>query len=316
MSGNNASKPEKSYLKQVNTVSFVTLAGNVILSAAKLVGGIVASSSALISDAVHSLSDCFSTVVVLIGVRAATKKSDKEHPYGHEKMECIAALALAALLIATAGWIAYGGVATVVKIAQGYTPSKPGMGALFIAASSILLKGWMYFYTEHYAKKLRSTALHGDAVHHLSDSLSSVGAIAGIGGSMLGLSVADPIASLVIAIFIFKAAWDILRVAVDQLVDKAADDETETRIKEEACKVPGVVRVDVLRTRQHANKIFADMEIAVSADLSLVEAHRIAEAVHERVEHEIGENVKHCMVHVNPATEEDNHETPVSEMED
>lgn len=306
---------ENNYVKQIDKVSFITMGGNVLLSAAKLIGGIVASSSALISDAVHSMSDCFSTIVVLIGVRIAAKKSDKDHPYGHERMECIAALALAALLIATAFWIGYDGVQSVLRIAQGGTVSKPRLGALLIAAFSVLFKGWMYFYTERYAKKLHSTALHGDAVHHLSDSLSSIGAIVGIGGSMLGIAVFDPIASLIIALFIVKAAWDILHDAVDQLVDKAADAETEARIRREIESVDGVIRVDVLRTRQYANKVFVDTEIAVDADLTLIEAHRIAERVHEYVEHATDENVKHCMVHVNPATEEDNHEPVSTEME-
>lgn len=306
---------QNNYVAEVNKVSYVTMIGNVVLSAAKLLGGIFASSSALISDAVHSMSDCFSTVVVLIGVRIAGKKSDKDHPYGHERMECIAALALAALLVATAFLIGYEGIQSVIRIAQGEGVTKPGVSALIIALSSVLFKGWMYFYTERYAKKLRSTALHGDAVHHLSDSLSSIGAIVGIGGSMLGIAVFDPIASLVIALFIVKAAWDILRSAVDQLVDKAADEETEEKLRRTVESVEGVIRVDVLRTRQYANKIYVDTEIAVDPSLTLLQAHRIAEKVHESVEHGTDEHVKHCMVHVNPATEEDNHEAISTEVE-
>jgi cation diffusion facilitator family transporter len=306
----------REYVKEINTVSMVTLIANAVLSLAKLFAGIFASSSALISDSVHSLSDCFSTIVVIIGVHIAAKKSDKKHPYGYERMECIAALILAAMLLATAIILGYSGVTTILAVAQGEEVTKPGLLALIVAIVSVVVKGWMYFYTEGEAKKLKSTSLHGDAVHHLSDSLSSIGAIIGIVGAMCGIGVLDSVASLFIAVMIIKAAWDICRSAVDQLVDEAADDETERRIAEAVMATEGVERIDVLRTRKYANKIFVDVEIAVRADLSLLESHKIAERVHERVEHEIGEEIKHCMVHVNPLGGEDNHETPQDEMEE
>jgi cation diffusion facilitator family transporter len=306
----------KEYVKEINTVSMVTLIANAVLSLAKLLAGIFASSSALISDSVHSLSDCFSTIVVIIGVHIAAKKSDKKHPYGYERMECIAALVLAAMLLATAIILGYGGVTTIISVARGGEVTKPKLLALIVAAVSVLVKGWMYFYTEGKAKKLKSTSLHGDAVHHLSDSLSSVGAIIGIVGAMCGIGVLDSIASLFIALMIVKAAWDICRSAIDQLVDEAADDETERAIADAVMTTEGVERIDVLRTRKYANKIFVDVEIAVNPDLSLLQSHKIAERVHERVEHEIGEEIKHCMVHVNPLGGEDNHESPQGEMEE
>lgn len=307
--------PEKEYVKKVNIISAVTMVGNAVLSLAKLLVGIFAHSAALISDAAHSMSDCFSTIVVVIGVHISAKKSDKEHPYGHERMECVAALILSAMLMATAVIIAWQGVESVIRIAHGEVPAKPGAPALVMAIVSILVKGWMYFYTERNAKKYKSSALHGDAVHHLSDSLSSVGAVIGVIGAMCGVAALDPIASVFIGLMIVKAAVDICRMAVDQLVDKAADDDTEKKIAETVLSTDGVERIDVLRTRRYGNKIYADVEIAVAADLSLIEAHRIAERVHERVEHEINDDIKHCMVHVNPLTEQDNHETPQSEIE-
>ena len=305
---------DKQYVKTVNTVSTVTLVGNVLLSLAKLLTGIFAFSAALISDAAHSLSDCFSTIVVIIGVRISAKKSDKEHPYGHERMECLAALILSAMLLATAILIGWQGVNTIIGIAGGAEIRQPTLLALIVALISVILKGWMYFYTENYAKKLNSSSLHGDAVHHLSDSLSSVGAFVGIIGAMCGITVLDPIASLLIGVMIVKAAWDICRMAVNQLVDKSADDASEKAIADAVLSTEGVERIDVLRTRQYGNKIFVDVEIAVCADLSLIEAHRIAERVHENVEHGTVSSVKHCMVHVNPLTGEDNHELPQDEM--
>ena len=303
------------YLREINTVSTVTLIGNVLLSGAKFVTGIFAASAALVSDAVHSLSDCFSTVIVLIGARAGTKKSDTDHPYGHERLECVAALILSAMLLATAILIAYEGVTNILDIVNGANPPKPEILAPVVAGISVLVKGWMYIYTERKAKKLRSTALHGDAVHHLSDSLSSIGAIIGIVGAMLGFAALDSVAALIIAGFIVKAAWDICSQAIGEMIDQAADEQSVADIEKIIKNTEGVERIDVLRTRKYANKIFVDVEIAVDSSLSLLQAHKIAEEVHCNVEHGNVEGVKHCMVHVNPLTGENNHESPQEEME-
>lgn len=308
---------ENEYLKKVNTVSAVTLVANAVLSLAKFIVGIVATSAALVSDAVHSMSDCFSTIVVMIGVKISAQQTDKDHPYGHERLECIAALILSAMLFGTAIMIAYSGVKAIIAIAGGETLPAPTYLALIVAIISVLGKGWMYFYTEKVAKEVKSSALHGDALHHLSDSLSSIGAAIGIIGGMCGLAILDPIASIFIGGMIVKAAWDICKVAVDQLVDKSADDETERKIADTILETEGVERIDVLRTRQYSGKIFVDVEIAVASELTLIEAHRIAERVHKRVEHDasVSEDIKHCMVHVNPLNEQDNHESPLEEME-
>lgn len=305
---------DKEYLKKINKVSVITLIGNIFLSLVKLLAGVFAFSSALVSDAVNSLSDCFSTVVAFIGVRISSKKSDKEHPYGHERMECVTALLLAALLLGSAFLIIYQSINSIVEISAGATVTKPELPALIVALFCVLFKGGMFLYAKGQAKKLNSSVLHGYAVDHLSDALSSFGAAVGIVGAMCGVAVLDPIASLLIGVMIVKAAWDICRIAVNQLVDKAANVETEKEIADAVLASEGVERIDVLRTRQYGNKIFVDLEIAVCADLSLVEAHKIAERVHARVEHEIGGDIKHCMVHVNPLTGEDNHEPPQEEM--
>lgn len=305
---------DKEYVSQVNRTTFVTLGGNAFLAVLKLLTGFLASSAALVSDGINSFSDCFSGIIVLIGVHISAKKSDKEHPYGHERLECVAALILAAILICSAFFIEWGAVRTILEIAAGETVLQPTMPALIVALFCIFFKGGMYLYTEKRAKKLNSAALHGCAVDHLSDSLSSVGAAVGIVGALCSVFVLEPIASVFIGLLILKSAWDICRMAVDKLIDKAADDQTEKKIAEIALSTEGVERIDVLRTRQYSNKIFVDLEIAVQPDLSLIEAHRIAERVHERVEHGAIEEIKHCMVHVNPTTEEDNHELPQDEM--
>lgn len=279
-------------------ISFVSIVINVILSLFKALAGLVAHSGAMISDAIHSASDVFSTIVVIIGVKISGKESDKEHPYGHERMECVAAILLATILAITGlgiGWSA------VTKIAGGnYDQLEvPGVLALVAAIVSIVVKEAMYWYTRAGAKKIDSGALMADAWHHRSDSLSSIGALIGIGGARLGFPILDPIASVVICVFIEKAALDIFMDAVNKMVDKACDEETEAKMRECVVGQEGVLGVDLLRTRTFGNKVYVDIEICADGDKTLWEAHTIAENVHDSVEREFPK-VKHIMVHVNP----------------
>lgn len=280
-------------------VSFVSIVANVILSVFKLFAGIVAHSGAMISDAVHSASDVFSTIVVIIGIRISSRKSDKEHPYGHERMECVAAIVLATILAVTGLGIGYGAAG---KILSGDYADivVPGRLALVAAAASIAVKESMYWYTRFNAKKIDSSALMADAWHHRSDALSSVGALVGIAGARLGFPVCDAAASLCICFFIAKASYDIFKDAVDKMVDKACDEATETELKNCALAQEGVLGVDLLRTRVFGNKIYVDIEIRADGDETLREAHGIAERVHDSIEGNFA-RVKHIMVHVNPA---------------
>lgn len=280
-------------------VSFVSIVANVILSVFKLFAGIFAHSGAMISDAVHSASDVFSTIVVIIGIRISSRKSDKEHPYGHERMECVAAIVLATILAVTGLGIGYGAAG---KILSGDYADivVPGRLALVAAAASIAVKESMYWYTRFNAKKIDSSALMADAWHHRSDALSSVGALVGIAGARLGFPVCDAAASLCICFFIAKAPYDIFKDAVDKMVDKACDEATETELKNCALAQEGVLGVDLLRTRVFGNKIYVDIEICADGDETLREAHGIAERVHDSIEGNFA-RVKHIMVHVNPA---------------
>lgn len=280
-------------------VSFVSIAANVVLSAFKLFAGIFAHSGAMISDAVHSASDVFSTIVVIIGIRISGKKSDKEHPYGHERMECVAAIVLATILAVTGLGIGYGAVGKILS-GDYANLEVPGFLALVAALVSIAVKEGMYWYTRHSAKKIDSSALMADAWHHRSDALSSVGALAGIAGARLGFPICDAIASLCICLFIAKAAYDIFKDAVDKMVDKACDEATENELRQCALAQDGVLGVDLLRTRVFGNKIYVDIEIRVDGDKPLREAHSIAERVHDSIEENFA-RVKHIMVHVNPA---------------
>ena len=286
------------YEKTAMKVSIVSVIWNLLLSAGKLFAGIFANSGAMISDAVHSASDVFSTIIVMIGVKISGKDSDNDHPYGHERLECVAAIILATVLAATGIGIGYG---AVVKIMAGdYNVEMPGILALVAAVVSIVVKELMFWYTRYYAKQIDSSALMADAWHHRSDSLSSIGALIGIIGARLGFGIMEPLASVVICIFIEKAAYDIFMDAVNKMVDKSCDDETMEKIKACAMNIPGVENIDLLRTRVFGNKIYVDMEIAADGNKTLDETHAVAERVHNAIEQEFPK-VKHIMVHVNPA---------------
>ena len=290
---------ETEFRNVANRVSLFTIIGNVVLSVIKLLAGIIAHSSAMISDAVHSASDVFSTFVVIIGIKLASKKPDKEHPYGHERMECVAAIVLAMVLFITGLGIGLEAVKNIIHGNYGDL-QVPGVLALIAAIVSIVSKEAMYWYTRYYAKKIDSSALMADAWHHRSDAFSSIGALIGIGTSRLGYPVMDSIASLVIFVFIVKAAFDIFKDAIDKMVDHSCDEEIEKQIYECVMKNENVLGIDLLQTRVFGNKIYVDVEIQADASYTLQKAHDIAEAVHDDIEKSFPK-VKHIMVHVNPA---------------
>ena len=295
----NTNLQEKQFEKEAMKVSTVSIVVNVLLSLFKLFAGVIAHSGAMISDAIHSASDVFSTIIVMVGIHLAGRKSDKEHPYGHERMECVAAIVLATVLAVTGLGIGWSAIQSIAKESTGVVVI-PGMLALVAAAVSILTKEGMYWYTRFHAKRIDSSALMADAWHHRSDALSSIGALVGIAASRMGYPLMDPLASLVICFFIEKAALDIFKDAIDKMVDKACDEQTEQAIRECASKQEGVVRVDMLKTRVFGNKIYVDIEIGADGNETLREAHAVAEEVHNRIENEFPK-VKHIMVHVNPA---------------
>ena len=279
-------------------VSVVSIIVNLALSLLKLLAGILAKSGAMISDAVHSASDVFSTFVVIAGVQMAKKQPDKEHPYGHERMECVASVLLAVVLAATGAGIGYKGVEKIASPEVGEL-AVPGILALAAAVISVIVKEGMYQYTRRAAKQINSGALMADAWHHRSDALSSVGAFAGILGARMGLPVLDPLASVIICVFIEKAAVDIFRDAVDKMVDKSCPDETVSEMREVILETEGVLGIDELKTRLFGARIYVEVEIRMDAAKTLVEAHDTAEKVHDAIEAHFSD-VKHCMVHVNP----------------
>lgn len=292
------SVPEKDFEKTAVKVSNVSIFGNIVLTLFKLLAGIIAHSNAMISDAVHSASDVFSSVIVIVGVKLASKEADKEHPYGHERFEPVAAIVLAVILFITGLFIGY---TAIGQLSAGFENGIeiPGVLALFAAFLSIVVKEAMYRYTARYAKALDSGALMADAWHHRSDALSSIGALIGIGGARLGYAWLDAAASLVICLFIVKASYDIFSNAIQKMVDHACDTETQDAIAAYVRAQEGVLGIGALQTREFGNRIYVDIEIYADGTLPLTESNAIAERVHEAIEAEFPK-VKHIMVRVNP----------------
>lgn len=279
-------------------VSRNSIIGNVVLSAFKLFAGVFAQSAAMVSDAIHSISDIFSTIIVMVGVKLANQKSDKEHPYGHERFECVAAIVLAAILFATGIGIGWTGVQKVIAGSYGNL-AVPGVLALVAAVASITLKEAMYWYTRAAAKKVDSSALMADAWHHRSDALSSIGSFIGILGARIGFPILDPVACVVICLFILKAAMDIFRDAIGKMTDKACDEGTSAEMRDVILSQEAVEGIDRLKTRLFGDKIYVDVEIRADGSTTLEQAHNTAQRVHDAIEEQFPK-VKHCMVHVNP----------------
>ncbi len=283
--------------KQAMKVSVVSIVSNVFLTIIKFIAGFISHSGAMISDAIHSLSDVLSTFVVIIGVKLSNKKADKEHPYGHERLECVASIILAVMLALTGVGIGANGIGNIIK--GKYIILVSGTLALVIAVVSILVKEAMYWYTRNTAKKINSGALLADAWHHRSDALSSVGSFIGILGAKLGFPVLDSIASVIICLFVIKVAYDIFKDAVDKMVDKSCDEDTIKKIEDIIYENKEVVKIDDLKTRQFGNRYYIDVEISVDKNMSVLNAHDVAQNVHDDIENRLP-STKHCMVHVNP----------------
>ena len=287
----------KQHEKVAVGVSTVTIVINLTLAGFNFLAGFLARSGAMISDAVHSASDVLATLIVILGVKLAGRDADRSHPYGHERLECVAALILAVILGATGLGIGWSGIR---KITGSGELAVPGLLALIAAVVSIVVKEAMFWYTWLAAKRINSSALKADAWHHRSDALSSVGSFAGILGARLGFPALDPVASVVICLFILKAAWDILADALGKMTDHACPPAMEQEMADVILAQPGVLGLDTLNTRLFGDRVYVDVEIQADGDLPLKVTHATAQAVHDTLECQFPQ-VKHCMVHVNPA---------------
>ena len=279
-------------------VSFISIIINIFLSIIKMVAGIISNSSAMFSDAIHSMTDVLSNIVVIIGVKLSNKEADKEHPYGHEKIESVAAIILSGFLFVTSLSIGYNGLMSIIK-REYLNIEMPGVLALFIALLCVIIKESMYWYVRYYAKKIDSSTLMADAWHHRSDALSSIGSFIGIFISRLGYPIFDSIAAIIICLFILKAAIDIFRDATNRLIDRACDEKIVLKIKEIIEKDKRVMTISSIKTRLFGNKIYVDIEIQLHNDLTLLEANDVAINIHDKIELEFS-SIKHCMIYTSP----------------
>lgn len=282
-------------------ISWYSIAVNVFLSLGKLAAGLLGHSAAMVSDAIHSASDVFATFIVMAGIRISGRASDDDHQYGHERLECVASILLAVILVLTGLGIGYAGFDKIIN-QDAEAISIPTLLPLIAAIVSIVVKEAMYWYTRHYALMLQSDALMADAWHHRSDALSSVGSFIGVLGARMGFPLLDPIASVVICFMILQAGYEIFTGAVDKMVDKACSKEEEDAMRAKVESIPGVYHIDLLHTRQFGSRIFVDVEVSADDSLTLLQSHQIAESIHHSIEKDFP-NVKHCMVHINPISE-------------
>ncbi|WDV45993.1 cation diffusion facilitator family transporter [Clostridiaceae bacterium M8S5] len=280
--------------EQGQRVMWITVFLNIILGAFKVIVGFVYNSNALIADGIHTISDVFSSIGLIIGLIIAKKPRDIDHQYGHEKAESISALILSLILIAVGINICYSSIKLIIN------PSdiKPGNLAIVAAVLSIIIKEVQFRIAINTGKKIQSTALIADAWHHRSDALSSIGALIGIIGSRLGFSILDPIAGVIVSIIVIKAGFDIFKSSYEELMDTSLDTEILSSLIDKIIAHEGVRTINDIKARKHGNQYFVDVIIAVNPNITVAMGHKIAEDVENIVYNNI--NAKDVMVHVNP----------------
>lgn len=283
-------------------ITFVCIIGNFILTVLKLLAGIFGSSKAMVSDALHSASDIVATSVVYIGLKIAKKPVDKEHPYGHGRVESITASFVGVVLVFAAIYIIVG----IIESIAAHSFTTPTLLALGAAVLSIVVKEVMFRLTYAVGRKINSESMMADAWHHRSDAYSSIGSFLGILGSLIGkwlgigfLAYLDPIAGAVVAGFIFKIAYDILKISVKNLMDSSPQDGKLDSIKQAALSVEGIISVPQLKARYMGQRLFVDIEIEVSSGITVEAGHAIADSARERIIAAI-EDVYEVSVHVEP----------------
>ena len=288
--------------KEIYKVTLVGGAVNVILLLFKFVAGIVAHSAAMVADAVHSLSDFVTDIIVLVFVHISGKPEDKDHEYGHAKYETLAMTIIGVALLLVAVGIVYNGLTKIIVWVQGGVLKAPGMLALWASLLSVLLKEAVYHYSMAKARKLNSQAVEANAWHHRSDALSSIGTAIGIGGAIfLGQrwAVLDPVASIVVGVFIIKVSVELLRNGIGDLMEHSLPEEVENDILRLAASVPGVVEPHELRTRRLGNHYAIELHILMDGNITLCEAHDKASEVEDILRAHYGSET-HIAVHVEP----------------
>ncbi len=288
--------------REIQKVTLVGGAGNVALMIFKLIAGILGHSSAMIADAVHSLSDFVTDIIVLVFVSVSAKPQDRSHDYGHGKFETIATFFIGIALVVAAVGIIVSGVLALIDWAGGADLEAPGQLALWAALLSIAVKEVLYQYTAYKGKKLNSQAVVANAWHHRSDALSSIAAAIGIGGAILlgdRWTVLDPIASIVVGLFLVKVAAGLLRTSIGELTEGSLPEDTEREIEEIITSFPGVSEPHNLRTRRIGNRIAIEAHIRMDGSVSLLKAHDLTSKVERKLKERFGDDT-HITLHMEP----------------
>ncbi|MBQ7204852.1 MAG: cation transporter [Muribaculaceae bacterium] len=288
--------------KEIYKVTLVGSAGNVALLTFKFIAGVMGHSSAMIADAVHSLSDFITDVVVLAFVHVSAKPQDADHDYGHGKYETFASFIIGLALMAAATGIIVSGVAKLIDWAGGKELAAPGWLALAAAIISIIVKEVLYQYTARRGKHLDSQALVANAWHHRSDALSSIGTAVGIGGAILlgnRWTVLDPLASVVVGLMLVKVSVGLLRSSVGELTESSLTSDIEKEIENIICSFPDVQEPHNLRTRRIGNRFAIEAHVRMDGNLPLTAAHDRATAIEEALRKRFGRQT-HVTIHMEP----------------
>ena len=288
--------------KEIYKVTLIGGVVNVVLLVFKFVAGILGHSAAMVADAIHSLSDFVTDAIVIVFIRISGKPQDKSHDYGHGKYETLAMTIIGMALLLVAGGILYSGIVKIAAWAGGQQLEAPGLLALWAALLSVVLKEAVYRYSMVKARQLQSQAVEANAWHHRSDALSSIGTAAGIGGAIIlgqRWTVLDPIASVIVGLFIVKVAFALLRDGIGDLMEQSLPDEVEDEILKLAGSVDGITLPHALRTRRIGNHYAIELHVLMDPDITLREAHDKASEVETLLRRHYGEET-HIAVHVEP----------------
>ena len=291
--------------KEIYKVTLIGTVVNALLIVLKLVAGIIGRSSAMVADAVHSLSDFVTDAIVLIFVRIAGLPSDKGHDYGHGKYETLATLIIGCILAMAGIGLLISGIEQVVRSFNGEHLPRPRMVALIVAVLSIASKEWLYRYTVKVGRATESQAVIANAWHHRSDAISSAGTLVGIAGAMfLGEQwrILDPLAAVMVSMFIIKSGYDIIRPSVSELLEASLPDSQEREIRTLVMSIDGIKNVHNLRTRRIGCTIAADMHVKMDGGMSLSEAHALASRAERAIKSQFGEN-SIVTIHMEPISE-------------
>jgi cation diffusion facilitator family transporter len=298
-------KEEETIIKK-NTI--LTIIMNTLLAIAKIIGGVLGGSAVLVADGIQSVADIATNIVVFISAIFSKKDKDKTHPYGHEKFDSMVSIFLGFALLITAFQLGKDAAVRFYEMVfENAEVIKPMWYTWVIALMTIVVKELLFRKTTVDAKKARSQALMAQAWDHRSDTIVSFGSIIGIVGAIYGIGFLDPLASMVIALFIFRLGYKIIKTGVSQVIDESANDEQISKIKELVNENDNVRSIDEIKTRMFGLSIYVDLEISLDAHLSLEKAHQISEDIHDYIEKEMPD-VIHCMIHVNPHEEGQNQE--------